>query len=202
MLTGTDQADTLKGGVGNDTLQGLGGNDRLEGGAGNDRLEGGDGDDVLQDVTGTNHFDGGAGDDILIGSRGDTFIGGEGSDTFRIELFDWHGEMGDSPAIIQDFETAIDLLDVSLLTGESNIGSSYSTFEGYTGGNPFDPELGYLALEQVGEDTHINVDFDGVAGNNYSMTTFITLVGVNMNDITSANFLPELELVVSGGTGG
>ncbi|MED5460803.1 MAG: hypothetical protein VYA65_12860, partial [Pseudomonadota bacterium] len=102
----------------------------------------------------------------------------------------------------QDFETAIDLLDVSLLTGESNIGSSYSTFEGYTGGNPFDPELGYLALEQVGEDTHINVDFDGVAGNNYSMTTFITLVGVNMNVITSANFLPELELVVSGGTGG
>ena len=32
------------------------------------------------------------------------------------------------------------------------------------GGNPFDPTLGYLALEQDGDDTLLNIDFDGVDG--------------------------------------
>lgn len=202
VITGTDQDDYLEGGVGDDTLKGLGGNDHLLGGAGNDTLVGGDGNDLLEDLIGTNHFDGGAGDDTLVGSRGDTFIGGEGSDTFLIELFNWRGEMGDNPAIIEDFETDRDVIDFSLIVHEDDDGNSYSSFIDYTGGNPFDPELGFLALEQVGDDTQINVDLDGVMGQSYEMTPFITLIGVSVNDLTSTNFLPELELVVSGGTGG
>ncbi|CAO1661895.1 Hemolysin-type calcium-binding protein [Halomonas sp. NYA30] len=202
IITGTEDNEELAGGVGNDTLQGLGGDDWLYGGAGNDRLEGGAGNDWLEDVTGTNHLDGGAGNDTLIGSRGDTFKGGEGSDTFQIELFDWHGQMGNGPAIIEDFEADLDVLDFSLLVNENHNGNIYSTLIDYTGGNPFDPDLGYFALEQVENDTQINVDFDGIGGENYDMTPFITLIGVTVNDLTSTNFLPELELVVSGGTGG
>ncbi|NYS60355.1 DUF4214 domain-containing protein [Vreelandella salicampi] len=201
-LMGTDASDDLRGGVGDDLLQGLGGDDWLYGDAGNDRLEGGSGNDRLEDITGTNHFDGGAGDDTLIGRKGDTFIGGEGNDTFQVELFDWYGQSGDGPAVIEDFEADIDVIDFSLLIDERHDGSSYSTLIDYTGGNPFDSALGYFTLEQQGEDAHINVDFDGVAGDDYELTPFIKLVGVNVNDLNSTSFSPEFELVASGGTGG
>ena len=86
-LTGTNRANTLRGGAGpdvldgrggNDTLFGLGGNDRLLGGAGSDRLFGGPGLDTLL---------GGAGNDRLLGGPGlDTLLGGAGND--RLESRD------------------------------------------------------------------------------------------------------------------
>ncbi|MGY6215846.1 peroxidase family protein [Methylolobus aquaticus] len=83
VLGGTNENDTLIGGLDDDTLWGDGGNDRLEGGAGNDRIFGGDGDDVITD-SGSTLFDtihGDAGHDVINGGAGlDVIIGGSGQD--------------------------------------------------------------------------------------------------------------------------
>ncbi|MDZ8186185.1 MAG: calcium-binding protein [Nostoc sp. ChiSLP02] len=51
-ITGTQYADTLRGGAGNDFLYGAAGNDSLNGGAGNDILKGGTGNDTLNGGSG------------------------------------------------------------------------------------------------------------------------------------------------------
>ena len=70
------------------------------------------------------------------------------------------------------------------------------------GGNPFDPTLGYLALEQNGDDTLLNIDFDGVDGTEHAMQPFIQLVGVNANNLQPDNFSPGVDLFVTGGAAG
>jgi Ca2+-binding RTX toxin-like protein len=59
-----DEADTLKGGLGNDVIIDDGGNDQLYGGDGNDLIIAGEGLDTL---------DGGDGDDALLGGMAMTF---------------------------------------------------------------------------------------------------------------------------------
>jgi uncharacterized delta-60 repeat protein len=81
-LTGNAGDDVLRGGDGADTLIGLGGRDALAGNAGNDRLFGGLGLDFL---------DGGDNDDFIDATDsagGDTVIGGNGSDTARVDAGD------------------------------------------------------------------------------------------------------------------
>ena len=78
-LTGDSTDDVLRGGTGDDGLLGLGGNDALFGGAGNDHLEG---------TSGTDFHDGGDGNDTLWaddGFGGDTVLGGNGTDTARVD---------------------------------------------------------------------------------------------------------------------
>ena len=76
LLTGTENAETLRGLGGDDTILGLGGDDTLEGGADDDTLEGGDGDDVLG---------GGAGDDLFnLGAGANAVAGGSGFDTVKV----------------------------------------------------------------------------------------------------------------------
>jgi len=84
VIFGTDQADTLNGGIGNDKLYGYGSAagtyDVLNGGAGNDVLFGGSGGDDLDGGAGRDRYVGGAGDDYMISSKGvDTYIGGAGA---------------------------------------------------------------------------------------------------------------------------
>ena len=57
-LTGTNRANTLRGGAGPDVLDGRGGNDSLFGLAGNDRLLGGSGNDRSSAGTGSRHASG------------------------------------------------------------------------------------------------------------------------------------------------
>ena len=87
-LTGTEDHDTLAGGLGDDTLAGLGGDDSLDGGEGADLLLGGDGNDVLdaRDGAGLEALDnlsGGAGDDLLLGGLHYVIFGGAGNDTLQ-----------------------------------------------------------------------------------------------------------------------
>jgi len=71
-LTGYDNIDIIRTGVGNDTLSGTAGDDILDGGGGDDELHGGDDDDDLS---------GGEDDDTLYGDGGnDTIDGGEDAD--------------------------------------------------------------------------------------------------------------------------
>ncbi|MGI9424358.1 MAG: calcium-binding protein, partial [Hyphomicrobiaceae bacterium] len=81
VLGGTDQADTLIGGIGDDTIWGDGGDDDIEGGDGADILLGGDGDDILTDIGGPNNIQGQAGNDAIFAGGGESLIlGGGGSD--------------------------------------------------------------------------------------------------------------------------
>lgn len=89
-LTGTDAANTLRGGGGDDVVRGRDGDDRLHGddgedvlwgGDGRDRLEGGDGDDDLRGQDGDDRLSGEDGDDRLDGGEGeDRLKGGAGDD--------------------------------------------------------------------------------------------------------------------------
>lgn len=75
VINGTNQQDTLTGGVGDDTISGGNGADEIYGLAGDDIIGGDNGPDLLN---------GGLGNDILTGGNGpDTFVlaAGEGTDT-------------------------------------------------------------------------------------------------------------------------
>lgn len=93
-ITGTDEADVLRGtrgadvicgGDGDDTISGLGGNDTIYGGEGDDKLIGGAGADNLDGESGNDRLEGGSGGDDLDGGEGnDSAAGGSGAD--EIEL--------------------------------------------------------------------------------------------------------------------
>ena len=70
-LFGEEGDDTLEGGPGDDLLFGGPDSDRLESGSGDDTLEGGEGDDLLISTTGSNRLDGGLGDDTLAADNGE-----------------------------------------------------------------------------------------------------------------------------------
>ncbi|MGI9382589.1 MAG: peroxidase family protein, partial [Methyloligellaceae bacterium] len=81
VLGGTDQADTLIGGIGDDTLWGDGGDDILEGGDGADILLAGDGDDIITDIGGEDNIQGQDGNDYIFAGGGeDLILGGAGKD--------------------------------------------------------------------------------------------------------------------------
>ncbi|MGI9407022.1 MAG: peroxidase family protein, partial [Hyphomicrobiaceae bacterium] len=81
VLGGTEDNDTLIGGIGDDTLWGDGGDDNLEGGDGGDILLGGFGDDILTDIGGPNNIQGQEGNDAIFAGGGESLIlGGSGQD--------------------------------------------------------------------------------------------------------------------------
>ena len=83
------------------------GSDTVQGSAGNDLLEGEDGNDVLYGGAGTDVLDGGNGNDVIHLDGGDDWsMGGAGADVF---IFGQTGAI----ALIQDFDAALDRLDVS-----------------------------------------------------------------------------------------
>lgn len=106
-LNGGDGNDQLDGGDGDDTLLGSLGNDRLTGGNGADALFGGSGGDVLdgRDDDTLDYLNGGAGDDMLIAGIGDYLSGGDGADTFAMEV--------DTSAYIDDFDIDEDTIEVA-----------------------------------------------------------------------------------------
>lgn len=86
-LIGTDQDDTLHGGVRRDTIKGLDGNDLLiDDGSPNDIanpgvMEGGAGDDTITAASGVNLLEGGKGNDLVTGGSGhDDIFGDKGRD--------------------------------------------------------------------------------------------------------------------------
>jgi len=81
-LSGTDQADLIRGLSGNDNLFGYDNDDTLFGGGNTDRLYGGSQNDWLLGENGTDTLFGGDGDDTLRGgSANDSLYGGNGQDT-------------------------------------------------------------------------------------------------------------------------
>src|SRR5690606_613728 len=117
-------------------------------------------------------LDGGAGDDRLEANVGDTLTGGDGKDTFVVSAYNLT-YLAVGEAIITDFNPNEDRLDLPRLV------DSNTWLTGYTGGNPFDPALGYLRLEQSGEDALLQIDMDGSQGDR-DFQTLIRLQGVRV----------------------
>lgn len=105
-VSGTDQADVLRGDASANSLFGRGGNDELRG-------EGGD--DYLSAHQGNDRVYGGAGNDVLRGDLGnDRLSGGLGDDDLR-------GESGTDTAWYVDSATRVNVnLTTGLATGEGN----------------------------------------------------------------------------------
>ncbi|MCQ8129988.1 DUF4347 domain-containing protein, partial [Methylomonas rivi] len=189
--TGTPGDDYLYGTDGDDTLIGLEGNDYLEGGAGSDSLFGGDGNDRLTDnkwyvdgVINTNNLDGGAGDDdfyVYSSEAIDSSVltGGSGVDRYHLQPDNL------SMAIVTDFTVGSggDIIDIDQILNQSN---------GYTAGNPFDPSLGYLRLQQSGTDALLQWDKDGANSSDQDWQTILVLKDLDLasTPLTQDNFMP------------
>ncbi|MDX2265713.1 MAG: choice-of-anchor I family protein [Hyphomicrobiales bacterium] len=112
-LSGGEGNDFLRGGKGDDFIYGGAGNDTLEGDRGFDALDGGDGNDRLFGDRDGDVMFGGAGNDILFSGRGDdSLAGGAGSDVFFITT-------KSGVDVIVDFETDLDILDLSAFRFDS-----------------------------------------------------------------------------------
>jgi Ca2+-binding RTX toxin-like protein len=112
VLTDSDSAHTLSGGLGNDRIVGLAGNDTLNGGDGSDTFDGGSGNDKINGGTGVDIalyggstavvFDlSGTTDKVTQGTAVDTLTGieggagGSGADTFKGDAADNYFRGGD-----------------------------------------------------------------------------------------------------------
>ncbi len=177
-LTGSDRVgggsgdDWVSGNQQNDVLTGDEGNDTLYGGRDGDTLMGGDGDDVLSGDFGDDWLTGDNGSDTLMGGMGrDRLITGEGEDAIAYGTLD---EGGDTVVDFTPGEGG-DRLDVRSVLNEI----------GYRGVRAIAD--GYLALVQVGADTQVRLDADG-EGDLNQFQTLVTLLDVNADELTSANF--------------
>jgi Ca2+-binding RTX toxin-like protein len=156
---GNSANNTLNGTNNNEVLVGYAGNDSLNGGNGNDILLGGDGNDTLL---------GGNGNDILVGCAGnDILTGGNGNDQFVYQALSDRGTAGDT---ITDFNTSQDQLVLTDLLGGL----------GYSGSNPLAD--GYLKFTQVGANTQVQIDQDGLIGGS-NFNTLATLNNVNTGSL-------------------
>jgi Ca2+-binding RTX toxin-like protein len=211
-LEGKGGNDALDGGPGNDILLGSFGNDTVLGGDGDDsfdlfhsghqqfsdsdtshgddHLVGGAGNDRLADHLGINNLEGNEGNDLFLlvggsGGNATTMTGGTGQDTYALDLTAFGIFGGNTDYIVMDFGVGAekDLLDITSPVAFAAAGGSF------TGGNPFDPALGFARLIQSGGDTLLQFDHDGAAGTEFEWATQVTLKNVLPVQITAANIV-------------
>jgi Ca2+-binding RTX toxin-like protein len=155
-ITGATGADSIRGGQGNDTLTGLGGNDTIEGGGGADLITGGNGVDQL--------------------------TGGSGRDIFVFATLGSSDPL--TPDRITDFEAAGDgkgdLIDLSGIDADGNLGALDSFFFGSTG-------LGGLSVIDSGSDTLVRLNTDNDAA--FEVIILIADGGVLASAYTAADFI-------------
>ena len=140
-----DGDDVVFAGVGNDEIWGGEGNDVIHGNAGNNLIVGGDGNDIIDGGNpllieryffsdpSYDHWDqrwsvhrkihGGNGDDVL--TNADTMTGGDGRDTFVIDVSFLHNERAQSHELrdpyIRDFKDVGDKIIFNNLQGEMSV---------------------------------------------------------------------------------
>lgn len=155
LIIGDEVDNVIAGGIGNDFIEGNEGNDILTGGDGNDTIGGGEGNDALDGQGGTDKLFGDAGDDIIRAGDGHDRMTGGSGN-------DTFGFDGAGHFLVNDFTIGEDRLF-------------------------FDSEkLGINSLEQlVSVITNLEQDGDGTRIEFVDNAASITLVGVDVNDLTS-----------------
>lgn len=156
--------ETMRGGAGNDTLDSGRGWDLLVGGdgddvliddrgAGSDTLKGGRGDDYLEAGEGNDTLRGGRDNDTLFGGEGqDRMTGGTGADVFVFTSVDESGIGANTRDVITDFDTLVDLIDLTDLDGG---GYSFIGTDAFSGdGREVRYDAGFNDVELV-------IDLDG-----------------------------------------
>jgi Ca2+-binding RTX toxin-like protein len=94
-VTGTDSANSLKGGAGADVIIAKAGNDSIDGGAGNDWLFGGLGADTIIGSRGADRLYGQEGDDQLTGGADADLFGFNHAGFGRDTILDFSASSGD-----------------------------------------------------------------------------------------------------------
>lgn len=172
ILTGTDGADTLVGGVGNDVLDGGAGDDSLSGGAGSDVLRGGTGNDILDGGTGADRMVGGSGKDTYyVDNIGDLVIETdnepEGTSGLRVKL-----DLGSAvDKVISSISYALTnyVENLTLNADSGKINGNGNALDNLLEGNSSDNRLnGGLGDDTLsgglGDDTLIGGDVAGTVG--------------------------------------
>jgi len=156
-LAGAAGNDEIHGDDGDDTLVGWGGNDTLYGEGGSNTLYGNDGNDLLYGWGLSDYLAGDAGDDKITGGDGrDYMYGGTGADTF---IFNAISESAvHSADQIEDFETGIDKVDLSVIDADTTVAGNQSfTFVQFPSGFA----AGQAIVVSDGTVTHLYLDVDG-----------------------------------------
>jgi Ca2+-binding RTX toxin-like protein len=191
VLAGTADADTLQGGFFNDTISGSDGNDALDGRGGNDSIDGGSGDDTITGGAGNDKLYGNDGDDLFVVNATGTAsqaTGGAGVDTYRLEIGFLKLNRGYT---VNDFTAGAggDLIDVNPLLIHSTMPYGFPPKLAYTGGNPFDPDVGFLRFVQSGANVKLQWDSDGPDDARAGWQTVLTLKNHRASDLTLDNFV-------------
>lgn len=172
-IVGTDNRDTLNGRGGNDRITGQNGNDRLNGAYGNDTLMGGSGQDFLSGGGGKDQLSGGDGSDILVGgAASDILSGGAAKDMFVFTA------VAQGKDTITDFNTSEDVIDLRQIFAQT-------AFAGTANPDGFKQ---MVRVEQVGTNTEVRIDADGV-GAGTTFKTLASLTGVSASSVTTSNFV-------------
>ncbi|CAN5243987.1 hypothetical protein BH10PSE7_BH10PSE7_42810 [soil metagenome] len=189
-LDGGSRDDRLNGGNANDWLSGDLGNDRLSGGFGADTLSGYDGDDALYGGGAKDSLGGGEGADTVFGGDGDDTIdgwaggdrlaGGNGRDQFYYEVLADSRGTGAGRDVIEDFNTAEDLIDLHDI--DAKPGAASNEAFAFIGTDAF-TAAGQVRFQRVGDNCLVLVNANGAGG--AEMT--IKLSGVDA--VTEANFI-------------
>lgn len=161
---------------------GGGGNDSITAASGADSLRGDQGNDTLTGLGGNDSIDGGAGADVIVGGAGvDQLTGGIGRDTFVFDTLSSSNTL--TPDRITDFESAGagkgDLIDVSAIDADGNLGVNDSFIFGSTG-------LGGLSVVDSGTDTLVRLNTDNDAA--FEVVILIADGGVLASAYTAADF--------------
>ena len=151
---------------------------------------------------------GGTGDDRLVGgASGDILTGGDGRDTFVVAVESLAEAALKTPVYdrVTDFETGEtgDVIDLAALHA-ANLGEGYGDL---WSGTEFAYAHGYIRFEQVGDDTHVIYDRDGLNSEYGGKVIAVlentiagdVLPGINSNPPLSTNrFLIESENLAAG----
>lgn len=204
-IQGGQGDDSILGGNGNDVINGNKGNDTISGGDGNDIIRGGQGDDLIFGDAGNDVLMGDLGKDTLIGGTGiDVLTGGEGEDLFVFNsgdaAFSTTGALAYFADQITDFTIGEDKITlggtIGLGTGNvlhaqagitiSSVEAALTYAQGLIDGGT---SANKVAALQVGADTYLFYDDNGLSGGVAAINAMIKLDGVTAADFTATSLL-------------
>lgn len=170
-ISGGKDNDVLLGNSGSDIIYGNSGDDHIEGGTSGDYLSGGSGNDIIYGNDSQDTLNGGSGNDILLGgNNSDIIVGSAGDDIILGESGNDHltGGSGADIFVFDDLSNRDDIVD---FRSEDSIHITSNSI------NSVEELFGFIKETEEGLKITLNEDTD------------ITLLGLDIDDITTDNFV-------------